>query len=63
MMKWLENVVRVRDIRNEYKIVRKPEVRPRRRWGDNIRMDLRETGWKAWTGCICLKIETSGGFL
>jgi hypothetical protein len=37
--------------RNAYRIfVRKPEGKrplgiPRRRWDDNIRMDLRETGW------------------
>jgi hypothetical protein len=37
--------------RNAYRIlVRKPEEkrplgRPRRRWVDNIKMDLRETGW------------------
>jgi hypothetical protein len=26
-------------------LVRKPEIRPRRRWVDNIKMDLREIGW------------------
>jgi hypothetical protein len=37
--------------RNAYRIlVRKPEGkgplgRPRRRWVDNIKMDLRKTGW------------------
>jgi hypothetical protein len=42
----------MRDMRNAYKIlVRKPEgKRPLRRswhiWEDNIRMDLRERGWK-----------------
>ena len=24
----------------------------RRRWEDNIKMDLREVGWGAWTGSI-----------
>jgi hypothetical protein len=43
-------------------LVRKPEGkrqlgRPRRRWVDNIRMDLREIGW------VWLRIETSGGLL
>jgi hypothetical protein len=30
----------------------KPEGRPRRRWIDNIKMDLGETGWGsvAWIG-------------
>jgi hypothetical protein len=32
--------------RNAYRIlVGKPEGRPRRRWVDNIEMDLREVGW------------------
>jgi hypothetical protein len=26
-------------------LARKPEGRPRRRWMDNIKMDLREMGW------------------
>jgi hypothetical protein len=40
------------EIRNAYKILvgkserERPLVRPRRRWEDNIRMDLRETGWE-----------------
>jgi hypothetical protein len=41
-----------------YKIlVGKPERksplgRPRSRWENNIRMDLREVGWEVWTGLI-----------
>jgi hypothetical protein len=36
--------------RNAYKLLvepegRRPLVRPRRRWVDNIRMDLGEVGW------------------
>jgi hypothetical protein len=32
--------------RNAYRIlVGKPKGRPRRRWVDNIKMDLREIGW------------------
>ena len=30
------------------------------RWKDNIKMDLREVGWGAWTGSICLRIGTVG---
>jgi hypothetical protein len=50
-MKWAGNVARIREKKNSYKIfVRKPERnrpigRPRRRWQDNIKMDLREIGW------------------
>jgi hypothetical protein len=36
---------------------------PRRRWVDNIKMDLRGIGWVGWIGLIWLKIETSGGLL
>jgi hypothetical protein len=41
---------------------RRPLGRPRRRWEDNIKMDLREVGWgvdlidlpRIWTGtCVC----------
>jgi len=34
-----------------------------RRWKDNIRMYLRETGWKVSNGFIWLRIRTSGGLL
>jgi hypothetical protein len=50
-------------------LVGKPEGkrtlgRPRRRWEDNMRMDLREIGWGGvWTGFIWLRIGTSGGLL
>jgi hypothetical protein len=37
---------------------RRPLGRPRRRWEDNIKMDLREVGWGAWTGLIWLRIGT-----
>jgi hypothetical protein len=30
---------------------------------DNIRIDLKEIGWKMWTGCIWVRIETNGGLL
>jgi hypothetical protein len=37
-----------------------PVGRPRRRWEDNIRMNLQEKVW-GWTGLIWLRIGTSGG--
>jgi hypothetical protein len=46
-MRWLGHITRMGEKRNAYKIlVRKPEGktplgRPRRRWVDNIKMDLR----------------------
>jgi hypothetical protein len=50
-MRWAGHVARMGKTRNAYRIsVGKPEGkgplgRPRRRWVDNIKMDLRETGW------------------
>jgi len=38
-----------------------PFGRPKRRWDDNIRMDLREIGWEGVIGFIWLRIGTSGG--
>jgi hypothetical protein len=40
----------------------RPLGRPRRRWVD-IKMDLRDTGYPAWIGLICLMIGTSGALL
>jgi hypothetical protein len=37
--------------------------RPRRRWEDNIRMDLMEQIAEMWTGFTWLRIGTSGRFL
>jgi hypothetical protein len=30
--------------------------RSRRRWEENILMDLQEVGWKTWSGLIWLRI-------
>jgi hypothetical protein len=52
-MRWAGNVVRTGQNMNAYRIlVGRPEgKRPRRRWVDNIKMDLREIGWAGmdWT--------------
>jgi hypothetical protein len=42
---------------------KRPLGRPRRRWEDGIRMDLREIGWKLWNGSSWLKIGADGGIL
>jgi hypothetical protein len=49
-------------------LVAKPEGkrrlgRPRRRWEDNIMMDLQEVGGVGWTGWSWLTIGTGGGHL
>jgi hypothetical protein len=53
----------MREKRNAYRILlgkpegKRPLGRPKRRWVDNIKMDLRGIGW------IWLTIGTSGGLL
>jgi hypothetical protein len=50
-IRWMWHVARMGENRNAYRIlVGKPEGKgplgePRRRWENNIRMDLREIGW------------------
>jgi hypothetical protein len=50
-MRWAGHVARIWETRNAYRIlVGKPEEkrplgRPKRRWVDNIKMDLREIEW------------------
>jgi hypothetical protein len=50
MMRWARHVARMGEKRNAYRILmgmpegKRPLRRPRRRWVDNIKMDLRETG-------------------
>jgi hypothetical protein len=50
------HVPRMGEKRNAYRrFLGKPEGkrplgRPRRKWVDNIKIDLRETGWDVWTG-------------
>jgi hypothetical protein len=62
-------VARMGEGRGVYRVlVRRPEAkrplgRPRRRWEDNIKMDLRETGIDGRTGFSWLRIGSSGGFL
>jgi hypothetical protein len=38
--------------------------RPRRRWEDNIKMDLKDVEFGGlWTGSIWIRIRTGGGHL
>ena len=41
----------------------RPLGRPRRRWVDNIRMELQEVGCGKWTGLGWPRIEKDGGRL
>jgi len=40
-----------------------PLGRPRRRWEDNIKLDLQEVGYGVWTLSNWLRIGTGGGHL
>jgi hypothetical protein len=68
-IRWAGLAVCMEEISNSYKILtEKPERkiplgRRRRRWEYNIKMDLKEIGWRVWTGCIWLRIGTDGGLL
>jgi hypothetical protein len=42
---------------------KRPLGRPRRRWENNIKMDLQEVGGVMWTGWSWLRIGTVGGHL
>jgi hypothetical protein len=53
--------------RNAYRILvgkpegKKPLGRPRRRWVNNITIDLRETGWDGVDWIDLVQLGTSGG--
>ena len=58
----------MRERRGAYRILGKPESRrplgrPTSGWEDDMKMNLQEMGWGAWTGLICLRIGTDGGRL
>jgi hypothetical protein len=42
---------------------KRPLGRPRRRWGDNIKIDFEEVECGLWTGSNWLRIGTFGGHL
>jgi hypothetical protein len=68
--RWAGHVARMGEKRNSYRLLmgkpegKRPLGRPRRRWVDNIRMDLEEVGWSDvdWIG-IWLRIGTGGELL
>jgi hypothetical protein len=68
-MRWEGHVARMGEVRGAYSIlVGKPEERrqlgsPRRRWEDNIKVDLGEIGFGMWIVFIGLRIGTGDGLL
>jgi hypothetical protein len=67
-VRWAGHIARMGPKGKAYRILvgkleeKRPLGRPRRRWVDNIRMDLRQDG-VVWTGSIWLRIGTNGGLL
>jgi len=59
----------MRDRRDVYKFLvgkperRRPHGKPRRRWEDTIKMDLKKIFGRAWNGMILIRRGTSGGIL
>jgi hypothetical protein len=59
-MRWVWHVERMGEKRNAYRILvgkpdgKRPLGRQRRRWMDNIKIDLREIGWDGmdWTDLV-----------
>jgi hypothetical protein len=66
-LRWAEHVAGIGDRTDVYMVLvrklegKRPLGRPKRRWEDNIKMDLQDVG--VWTGFSWLRIETSGGIL
>jgi hypothetical protein len=59
-LRWAGHMARMGERRGAYRALvgkpegRRPLGRPKRRWEDNIKMDLRDVGWGrgAWTGSV-----------
>jgi hypothetical protein len=66
-MIWEGNVARMGEKRGAHRVLvgkherKRPLGRPRSKWEDNIKMDLQERGWRAWTGLIWIRIGTGDG--
>jgi hypothetical protein len=69
-MRWAGHVARMGEERKVYKVLvgnpegKRPLGRPRRRWEDGVRMDLKEIGLGGvWIGFDWLRTGTGGGLL
>ena len=68
-MRWAGYVARMGERRGVYTVLvgksqgKKQFGRPRRRWEDNIKMDVEEVGCVIRTGSNWLRIETGGSNL
>jgi hypothetical protein len=68
-MRWVGHVARMGEGSDVYRVLvgkpegKRPPERRRRRWEDNIKMDLREIGVDRRTGFSWLRTWCSGGLL
>jgi hypothetical protein len=68
-MRKYRHVARIGEMKHAYTILvgrsegKSQLGRPRRRWEDNIKMDLREMLFGVWKGLISLRIGISVGLL
>ena len=68
-MRWAGHVARMGEGRGVHRVLvgkpegKRPLGRLRRRWEDNIKMDLQEVGGVVGTGWSWLRIGTDGGYL
>jgi hypothetical protein len=68
-IRWAGHVARMGEGRGVYRVlvgrpeVRRPLGRPRRRWEDDIKLDIREMGIDGGTGFSWLRVGSSGGIL
>jgi hypothetical protein len=68
-MRWAGHVAKMGEKRNAHRLLvgkpegKKPLGRPRRRWVDNIRMNLGEVDGAMWTGLAWIRTRTGGELL
>jgi hypothetical protein len=68
-MRWAGHVAHIGEGRNVYRVLvgkpegKRPLERPRRRWEDAIKMDLRDFVLGVWSGFTWLGIGIVGGLL
>jgi hypothetical protein len=68
-IRWAGHVARMGDRRGAYRVFiarpegKKPLGRPRRRWENNIKKDLKDVEWGVWTGLIWLRTGSGGRLL
>jgi hypothetical protein len=68
-MRWAGRVARMGETRNAYRVLvgkperKRPLGRPRCTWVDNVKMDLRETGWGGMDWIDLAQDSDSGGLL